>query len=69
MFSAAVRDDVMTAHSFRSEVTVPRNAPGATYIVDAGWSHPRLAVQSRPSTAAHYAATISRRVGHYGGEL
>lgn len=38
MFSVAVRDHVMIAHSFRGEVFGPaQRLHGATYVVDAEW--------------------------------
>lgn len=43
MFSVAVRDHVMIAHSFRGEVFGPaQRLHGATYVVDAEWFAERL---------------------------
>jgi len=43
MFSVAVRDHVMIAHSFRGEVFGPaQRLHGATYVVDAEWFTPEL---------------------------
>jgi len=43
MFSVAVRDHVMIAHSFRGEVFGPaQRMHGATYVVDAEWFAERL---------------------------
>jgi 6-pyruvoyl-tetrahydropterin synthase len=43
MFSVAVRDHVMIAHSFRGDVFGPaQRLHGATYVVDAEWFAERL---------------------------
>lgn len=43
MYSVAVRDHVMIAHSFRGEVFGPaQRLHGATYVVDAEWFAPEL---------------------------
>ena len=43
MFSVAVRDHVMIAHSFRGEVFGPaQRLHGATYVVDTQWFAPEL---------------------------
>ena len=43
MFTVTVRDHMMIAHSFRGEVFGPaQRLHGATYVVDAAFSGPRL---------------------------
>ncbi len=43
MFTVTVRDHMMVAHSFRGEVFGPaQRLHGATYVVDAAFSGPRL---------------------------
>ena len=43
MFTVTVRDHMMIAHSFRGETFGPaQQLHGATYVVDAGFSGPRL---------------------------
>ncbi len=43
MFSVTVRDHMMIAHSFRGEVFgLAQRLHGATYVVDASFSRPRL---------------------------
>jgi 6-pyruvoyl-tetrahydropterin synthase len=43
MFTVTVRDHMMVAHSFRGEVFGPaQRLHGATYVVDASFSGPRL---------------------------
>ena len=43
MFTVTVRDHMMIAHSFRGEAFGPaQRLHGATYVVDASFSGPRL---------------------------
>jgi 6-pyruvoyltetrahydropterin/6-carboxytetrahydropterin synthase len=60
MFSLAVRDHVMIAHSFRGEVFGPaQRMHGATYVVDAEWfaaeldAHGLVVDIGRAQTALH----------------